>query len=359
MIELAQRTGGVFFSGENDLSVPLQKAIDDGDGYYLLGYQPDQATFQSKTDTAKYHKVSLKVKRPGLTVRSRQGFFGMADSPADDTSRQGQQMQIAGTLVSPFSSSDIRVRVTCLYSHSEKEGSVLETLVFFDAHDLNFKEEPDGARSAVVDIALMAFDEDGSPAKQVNKTWTIHVTKNDYEAVLRKGIVYRAYLPVTKTGPYQLRAAVRDASNQKLGSAMQFVVVPNLGEGKLTLSGIAMTADPLKDESDGVPALRIFRPGDNIAYAYEVLNAQAKGGAKPDLETQVRVYRDGHGVFEGPASLLNIANDKNEKTLAVEGHFPLTNFPPGQYLMQIVVSDNLQKDKPRMATQTMDFEIRQ
>ncbi len=41
MIMLAQRTGGLFFSAGNDLVTPLRRAIDDGDAYYLLGFQPD------------------------------------------------------------------------------------------------------------------------------------------------------------------------------------------------------------------------------------------------------------------------------------------------------------------------------
>jgi hypothetical protein len=64
MVLLAQKTGGLFFPNANDLSVPLSKAIDDGDGYYLMGYQPELSTFETKSNTAKYR--TLRVKRPGL-----------------------------------------------------------------------------------------------------------------------------------------------------------------------------------------------------------------------------------------------------------------------------------------------------
>ena len=47
MVILAQKTGGVFYVG-NDVASSLRRAVDDGNGYYLLGYQPAQATFDEK-----------------------------------------------------------------------------------------------------------------------------------------------------------------------------------------------------------------------------------------------------------------------------------------------------------------------
>ena len=141
---------------------------------------------------------------------------------------------------------------------------------------------------------------------------------------------------------------------------MQFVIVPDLGDGKLTLSGIAVSAAPLK-ETDflGGPAIRIFHSGDNVAYAYEVLNAHFTASDKPQLQTQIRLYREGQAVYEGPVSLLKATKTEDGQPLAIDGQLRLTSFPPGQYLMQVIVSQNVQENKPRVATQTMDFEIRQ
>jgi len=45
---LAYETGGLPFVNQNNLNLGLQRAINDQKGYYLLGYQPDEETFDPK-----------------------------------------------------------------------------------------------------------------------------------------------------------------------------------------------------------------------------------------------------------------------------------------------------------------------
>jgi VWFA-related protein len=359
MVLLAQKTGGLFYAGSNDLNAPLRQAIDDGDGYYLMGYQPEEKTFNADMDMPKYHSITVRVKRPGLRVRSRSGFFGMSDARPVPSGPETPQSQIAKALVSPFAAADLKVRLTTMFTHSGKGGSHLQTLLYFDTHDLTFKEEADGARSAVVDIALVTFNENGDPAETVHKTWNLRVPKERYDDLLKKGMVYSALVPVKKAGPYQLRAAVRDAGNGKVGSAMQFVDVPNVDGGRLALSGIAMAVDPaVADNTDGMPAVRVFKSGEAITYAYEILNAETSGNRKPQLETQVRLYRNGEIVYDAPPSALNPGTDGSSDRLIVRGRMRLTKIPAGDYVLQVVVLDNLRKDKNKLAAQAIDFEVR-
>ena len=87
---------------------------------------------------------------------------------------------------------------------------------------------------------------------------------------------------------------------------MQFVEVPDLKNGRLALSGIVMTAATVKSDAntqediDGTPAVRIFKAGSAISYAYEILNARADGNAESQLETQIRLYRDGQAIYRFP-----------------------------------------------------------
>ncbi len=361
MVILAQKTGGVFYVG-NDVASSLRKAVDDGNGYYLLGYQPAQATFDEKTGTPKFHSISLKVKRSGLSVRSRTGFFGTPDTrtaPAPQT----RGAQIARALVSPFTTGDLNVRLTTLFSNSDAEGSFVRALLRFDARELTFDEEPDGARSATVDVAIVSFDANGEPVANVDKTIQLRYTKETYQEVLRRGLVYSTPVPMKKTGPYHMRAVVRDATSQKLGSAMQFVEIPDLKNGRLALSGIVMTAAQssagtnTREDIDGTPAVRIFKAGSAISYAYEIMNARADGSARSQLETQIRIYRDGQAIYVLPPSQLNNDGQQNAKRFVVGGRMELKKIPPGTYVMQIIVSDTLRKDKSGIAAQALDFEV--
>jgi hypothetical protein len=78
-------------------------------------------------------------------------------------------------------------------------------------------------------------------------------------------------LPIVKRpGPYQLRVALRDVIADRIGSASQFVDVPDVKKGRLTLSGLVIgTAPPVigsindqtLDATDPAPTQGIQTPG--------------------------------------------------------------------------------------------------
>ncbi len=333
-----------------------------------MGYQPDLFTFEETRKSA-FHSIKVRVKRPGLTVRSRTGFFGKPDN--DGSIPQTRKTQITDALASPFASDDLRVRLTGLFSPSEKGASAIDALLHIDARDVKFSEGPDGSRTAEGDIVAMTFDGDGEQVDTVARSWKIVVQRDAYDRLLTDGVVYTAVMPVKKPGGYQLRAVVRDAGSQRLGSAMQFVEVPDVKKGRLTLSGIVMGAETLPNPGEGdaggpmdrkrvegSPAVRIFRSGAVIHYAYEVLNARLDNDKKPQLETQIRLFRDGQPVYVSRGATVTSDQQQKSKQLVLKGQFQLKQISAGDYTLQIVVQDNQRYDKYRIATQAMDFQVR-
>jgi len=63
----------------NDLAAGLQRIVNDVRGFYILGYTPDATTFAKKSGAIQFHKIAVKVKRPGLKVRQHQRFRGEPD----------------------------------------------------------------------------------------------------------------------------------------------------------------------------------------------------------------------------------------------------------------------------------------
>ena len=68
---LAVETDGRAIVNRNDLAGGMKQIIRDSSGYYLLGY-----TTRTKAD-GKFHNISVKVKRPGVSVRSRKGYWAL------------------------------------------------------------------------------------------------------------------------------------------------------------------------------------------------------------------------------------------------------------------------------------------
>jgi VWFA-related protein len=74
---LAERTGGLAVANRNDVGEGVARILSGSRAYYLVGYEPDRSTFGG--ERPRFHRLEVRVKRPGLKVRSRKGFFGVSD----------------------------------------------------------------------------------------------------------------------------------------------------------------------------------------------------------------------------------------------------------------------------------------
>jgi VWFA-related protein len=358
---LAQLTGGLFFRDNNDLSVPLGKALDDQQGYYLLGYTPDPSTFDAKTGRRKFHKISVHAKRKGLTVRTQAGFLGEADKSV--TPPRGSTDAVVDALVSPFGSPEIEVGMTALFFNDAARGSHITTLVNAKAGDLTFHDAADGRREIAGDIAVLVFADTGEIAEKTAVSFSGSLRPEEYDRAMKNGFLFTMNLPVKKPGAYDVRAAVRDKASGKIGTAGEFVVIPDLKPQHMALSGILLET-PLPagaPETDlrGGNALRVFHPGDALNYDYEVLNPKLEPAShKPQLEAGVKLYRDGKEFYVEQPAPVPVGPDVERQVAG--GILKIgPKMPPGEYVLEAVVTDLLADKDNRTATQLIDFRIAQ
>ncbi len=66
---LAENTDGRAIVNRNDLGTAMKQIVRDASAYYLVGY-----TTQAPSD-GKFHEIRVRVKRPGVQVRARKGFW--------------------------------------------------------------------------------------------------------------------------------------------------------------------------------------------------------------------------------------------------------------------------------------------
>jgi len=378
MVMLAHDTGGLFKYNTNDIDGALREVVADGDGYYLIGYHPAASTFDAKTGEFRFHSMKVRVNRPGVTVRTRQGFYGESDRQARPSVPQTRQGELLHALTSPFGSSDIHVRLTPLFTDAPKLGSYVTGMLHIEGKDLTFTDEPEGVHKAVIDVLAATFGDNGQIVDSSDRTYTITVKEGAYQDLMKNGLLYNFHHPVKKPGAYQVRIALRDATTGKVGSASQFLEVPDVSKGHLTLSTMLMKSMPPETpaaadrapsaaeegqvhdaDPQGSPAIRIFKPGAAILYAYQVLNAQEGPGQRPELEAHTRLYRDGTQVYEGKPMALSSGIQADPRHLAEGGSFKLgAAMVPGDYVLQVIVNDKLAKDKYNTASQWIDFEVR-
>jgi VWFA-related protein len=385
LIHMAEQTGGIAFRNSNDLSGGIKRVLEDQTSYYLVGYRPDESTFDQKTGRRTFHKLELKVTRPGrFLVRMRKGFFGITDDEARPQIAATPQQQILRALTSPFGAEGVHLRLTSLFGHDAKLGSFMRSLLHVDAGDLTFTDQPGGFHQAEFDVMAITFGDNGSVVNQVGKTYSVRLPDKSYQRMLNEGFVYFVTVFVKKPGAYQLRAALRDHGSERVGSASQFVEVPDLKKNRLTISGIVVTgsepgsenkasgksdakslavqsaAEHQEDRANpsNSAAVRRFRGGGILEYGFVIYNAKADKGLPPRLTTQVRIFRDGQPVFSGNENPYAPEGQGDLKRLAHGGAIQLgSKMTPGEYVLQVIVNDTQAKEKQRTATQWIDFEI--
>jgi hypothetical protein len=387
---LAQQTGGIAIRNTNDLGGGIRRVMEDQKGYYLIGYRPDYATFDPKTGRRTFHKLTLKVTRPGkFNVRMRNGFLGRSDEDTQQAPRTLAQ-QLIGALTSPFGASGVHLQLTSLFSNDVKIGSFMRSILHIDARDLTFTDEPNNWHKCVFDVLAITFGDNGVPVDQNGRTYTLKLPDELYKRALRDGLVYDVTVPIKKPGAYQLRMSLRDASSERIGAASQFVEAPDLKKDRLALSGIVIRGDnapaitrpnppasqpganqpanPASGQSqesidqgnpEASPAVRHFARGMFLVYSFMIFNAHVdKATNAPQLTTQVRLFRDGQPVFTGKEIPFKISSQPDLKRLLAGGVIQLgTDLSPGEYVFQVVVNDPQASDKHRLATQWIDFEI--
>lgn len=391
---LSQQTGGLDIHNTNDLGGGIKRVLDDQKGYYLIGYRPDKSTFDEK-GSKRFHDIRIKVKRPGLIVRSRRGFFGAEEKKKSDSPRTRSE-ELLGAMTSPFQASGIDLRLTTLFGNDPNAGSFMRSLLHIDARALKFETSQDGWQTAKIEVAAMTFNDSGKIVDQVTREEMIQVRGGSYQRLLRNGLIYSFDVPVKKAGNYQLRIAVRDPLTKLIGAANQFIEVPDLKKNRLTLSGIyvrgvepAMMAaeaaaiaktssqsntggllskPPEIDEASGtgvVPdaqpgaAMRRLRRGMALDYSFFVFNAGVdQNTRRPLLQTELILFRDDEKVLTKNVKPFDAASEMNARQLGASGRLELgTDLAPGEYILQVIVTDLLAPEKSRTATQWIDFEI--
>jgi hypothetical protein len=326
-----------------------------------VGYEPDDETFDPKI--RRYNKIEVRVSRPGAQVRYRSGFFGITDEQAVGSARTASE-GIVNALLSPFALNEIPVRLHAVFSSEDAKSSFVKSYLHIPADQLKFTRLPDGQYKASFDIAAVSFGDNGLPGDNFSRNFTLTLPEETYRKSLDKGIVYQFSFPVKRSGGHQYRVALRDAATNKIGSASQYIDVPNLGKKRPTLSGIVLESMPRdlwqKISSGAVApqdaanltdperdtALRQFQMGTVLRYGAALYNANPAAS----VSARMRIFKDGKLHFEGkPFSV--------EKGEVIGGLTLGKDMSPGEYIMQLVVEQTTGSKKPQTTSQFVQFDI--
>lgn len=342
---IARQTGG--FQIRNSNGFGLDRIAQDQSGYYLLGYRPTTETFNKR-----FHHISAKVKKSGLTVRTRFGFYGLSEddvklklpSPAKATNL---------ALMSPFGAQDLEFEVASFFTNDKALGSSIRSFIYLDPANLTFRPVEDRQETSL-EIHGIVFGDNGAAVEQVTHRVALSLTKDEYERAMREGLRLKFDMPARKPGDYQVRIAIKEGYGYKIGSAGQVVAVPDLNNKHLALSGIVLqgVSGDRQNASMNNPALRRFPVNSDLYFAFVVFNGS------PNLLMQTKLFRDGKAVKSSAEMVLDVKDQSDPARILAANVMRLTpDLEPGNYYLQLLITDKTANNKQPPTTQWVDFEI--
>ncbi len=307
---LAENTDGRAIVNQNDLAKGMRQIIRDSSAYYLLGYtstlnQPD----------GRFHKINVRVKRPGLEVRARPGYLALSATEAERAltpKRPGPPPAVTQALATLAATTQQRRNLarTWIGMSPGADGKTKITFVWNPT-----PTSPGMRRELPARVALMAG---GANSDLLYRNRGFPPGRVEFEV---------------PPGPIELEIVVQDAAGDMLDRETQKIVVPSLGLG-LTISTPQLFRgrtlpewQQLAADPAAIPVIeREFRRTDRL-----LVRVGAQSGAGTPVLTARMLNREGGQmsvlpVTAGPGGLSQI-------------DVSLAALPPGDFLIEVAAKD--------------------
>jgi VWFA-related protein len=349
---LSEETGGFAAVNRNDFDGAFERVVRDNSTYYVLGYYP----INDRRD-GRFRKIEVRVKRPGLQVRSRKGYQaprGRApETKAADAPNASAAMRDA--MSSPLPISGIGMSVFAAAFKGTAPNATVAIAVEVAAGRFKYAEK-DGSFANNLEVGFTAIDNKGKMHAGDRNTINLTLKPETFERVKARGfrVISQIDLP---PGRYQLRIGAAESGGQA-GSVLYDLEVPDFYKAPLVMSGVAITAasagqtptarskDPLRDFLPGPPtAAREFQRADELALFAEVYeNAPGAPAHKLDITTTVRAD-DGRIVMQNQEERASTELKGGRGGYGFATRIPLTDFTPGRYVIHIEARSRTAPDK--------------
>ena len=204
---IAERTGGRFFPGEtNDFASTLLTAANDRATSYELGYyagdslQPGLQPFE------------IKCKRPGVTLRYREGYFIDKKPPAVPSDTRVIAQDVLEGAVDA-----VAIPLTASATHTMGNMPSIIVRLNIDATALTLRQEGTLWRGKMSVFARFAGDEDDQVGDVPVDAGTLSFTDDQRTRLLHDGLT-RRFTMKKPQGATTLRVLVRDEGSGNMGT---------------------------------------------------------------------------------------------------------------------------------------------
>ncbi len=340
LADLAASTGGFLLANTNDYSPGMAKISEDIYAHYEIAYTPREVKYDGT-----FRRIEVRLKRPGLTVQSRSGYFALP--PTRGVALLPFEQAMLGVLAQDTLPQDLSFRAGVLRFDPGRTRVRHKIVLQLPLADLSFREEKQGKeKQYAADFAMLALVKDagGVVVEKVSQAYPVRGPSKNLEKVKRGEAVLIRDIRLLP-GRYSVDAVAQDQGAGKFAAERFSFEVP--GRKGVALSSVVVvkrTEELAKEEQDLgdplqfqglrlVPALGepVLKTADNRLMLYLVVYPH------PDVpyEPQLGLEFSQNGVVVG-ATQPQLPERDEQGNIPFVIRFPLDYFQPGTYQVRAV-----------------------
>lgn len=360
---LSEETGGFAAVNRNDFSDAFSRVVKDSSSYYVLGYYP-----KNDRRDGRFRKIEVKVRRPGVEVRSRRGYTaprGKAPSPPKVPAGDKTSPQVREALDSPLPLPALTLNVFAAPFKGAAPNTAVAVTIEAAGNDFGF-DEKDGKLITDYEVSTIAIDQQGKIRGGDRSVVNFALKPENRQRFAQAGVRVSTRLQLPP-GRYQLRVAARESGTGRVGSVNYDLDVPDFTQDPIALSGVVVsaasglrmsTAKPDEEFKGALPgppvAERTFPRGDELAVFAEVYDNDVKAPHVVDITTTV-VSEDGRNVFKSAEERASSELQGKPGGYGHQARISLKDFAPGTYLLTVAAKSRAGNKPP--VGRTVQFKV--
>jgi VWFA-related protein len=349
--QLSDDTGGFAVVNKDDFATAFDRIVRDNSSYYAMAYYPPS------DKTGKFHKIEVRVRRPDLRVRARQGY--VTPKPASPVKEKSPAAatgnlttpKLREVLDSPLPVSGLAMKVFATPFKGVAPNASVLLGVELRGRDLRL----DPTDKVAVTYAVV--DHDGKIRAGSTDSLAMTLKPETKTRVAASGLrlLERVDLP---PGRYQVRVAAHDQGGGNAGSVVADLEVPDFAKLPFSMSGVALTSasavtaptvrpdELLRQVMPGPPvAARSFPQNDDVALFVEVYDNEAARPHKVDITTTV-TSDEGKVVIKAEEARDSSELQGRRGGYGYAARLLLKDLPPGPYVLTVSARSRLGDTPP-------------
>lgn len=337
--QLAEETGGFLIANTNDLRGGFERIETDMRNYYLLTYVPKNDSFDGR-----FREIEVKVRRPGVTVSARKGYFAVRESAVPVRDFEAPALVKLEQVPVPNA---FPVRAAAFRFPEPKRPNLMSVVVQLPTSAVTFAPADDG-KTYHTDFTVLVRFRDASE-QVIDKMAQHYEITGPIDGIesAKTGQVIFYRQPELPPGLYTMETVVYDALSDKASVRFATVEQPAVEDDRLRMSSLMLVSRGERVTS-GDTANPLF-VGDMIVYPN--LGTPLKKGADAELaffftaypgspgsslSATVELLRDAKLLARAPLPLE--AGDEAGRVQQIS-RLPIDGLDPGRYQLRVLVTE--------------------